>query len=169
MSSSRFYYGDKAVKKVKELYPDCVLTKAHELLIHHEGFCEGVYTDDKGVLTTGVGQTKEYFNMPFPDVFNIFLQKAKDLTPNFDSLSEELKAAIVSATYRGDWQLSKKTRQLFNLGKYQEAADEFLNNKEYRERLLKETKDGVVKRLEYIADCIRKGDCVKGDRAKGKC
>lgn len=146
--------GTKAVKKVKELYNLSSIPLEMELIILDEGFCEEPYKCDKGVLTKGVGQTGIYFDMPFPSVYSIFVDKARALTKGFDSLPTKLRAEIVSSTYRGDWQLSKKTRELFNKGLWKEAAKEFLNNKEYKERVLKSSKDGVVKRMERFANLM---------------
>lgn len=123
-------------------------------LILHEGYCDGEYTDDKGVVTKGVGQTKHYKDKPFPEVYESFVRQAKDITPQFEYLNEETQAAILSAMYRGDWQQSRKTRMLFNQGKFKEAAKEFLNNNDYNQRKLNNPKDGVVKRMEYISKVI---------------
>jgi GH24 family phage-related lysozyme (muramidase) len=151
----KIYHGQKAVDKVCEVYNlKKPLPLPMETIILHEGYCDGEYKDDKGVITKGVGQTRFYLDKPFPEVYESFVRQTKDLTPQFEFLNEETKAAILSAMYRGDWQQSRKTRMLFNQGKFKEAAKEFLNNNDYNQRKLNNTNDGVVKRMDYIAKVI---------------
>ena len=148
------YYGSKAIREVQKEYSLSHIPRPMALLIEHEGYTTGEYLDDKGIPTKGVGQTGIFINMPFPQVYEKFLGLARSLTPQFNHLPEEAQGAILLATYRGDWSMSRRTRKLFDQGKYQEASKEFLNNKEYNERKMKNPQDGVVKRLEYIAQVI---------------
>lgn len=122
-------------------------------IIEWEGFTDGVYTDGKGVRTSGVGQTGKYIDMPYPEVFEIKKQELIRYTPNLASLPESVQDALLVANYRGDWGQSKKTRRLFKAGKYAEAAEEFLNNEDYRKALSE--KSGVYKRFEYVAAAIK--------------
>ena len=52
--------------------------------------------------------------------------------PSFSSFPESLQDAIFSEHYRGSIMQSPNTRRLINEGKYREAADEFLDNDQYR-------------------------------------
>ena len=52
--------------------------------------------------------------------------------PDFSSFPESLQDAIFSEHYRGSIMQSPKTRRLINQGRYREAADEFLDNDQYR-------------------------------------
>jgi len=149
----KVYHGQKAIDEVvKKFDLQCVPDDMAQLILH-EGFCEEFYEDDKGVKTTGVGQTGKYAHLPFPIVYDLFRTKAAALTPNYAQLPPKVQAAILSATYRGDWRQSKKTRELFNKGEYLLASKEFLNNAEYRSRKAKGD-DGVTKRMEHIAEMI---------------
>jgi hypothetical protein len=66
----------------------------------------------------------------------------------------------MSTHYRGDTRLkSGKTAKwvkLFNEGKYEKAATELLDHKEYKKRKSNNPNDGVVKRLERAAMNIAK-------------
>ena len=149
----KVYHGSQALAKVAEKFSLTCIPEDMAQLILHEGFCEEFYEDDKGVRTTGVGQTGKYAHLPFPIVYDLFRTKAAALTPNYAQLPPKVQAAILSATYRGDWRQSKKTRELFNKGEYLLASKEFLNNAEYRSRKAKGD-DGVTKRMEHIAEMI---------------
>jgi GH24 family phage-related lysozyme (muramidase) len=105
------------------------------------------------VIQEGRRLNDNEINMLFEvDVDRIY-DKAKDLTPNWRGLSDNAKAAIISATYRGDWGVSPKTRKLFSEGKFDQASDEFLNNDDYRESKKRNT--GVYRRMERIAKALK--------------
>ena len=149
----KVYHGSQALVKVAEKFNLTCIPEDMAQLILHEGFCEEFYEDDKGVRTTGVGQTGKYAYLPFPIVYEMFKDKAIQLTPGYTNLPPEVQAAILSATYRGDWKQSRRTRALFNKGEYLLAAKEFLNNEEYRSRKAKGD-DGVTKRMEFVSRAI---------------
>lgn len=50
----------------------------------------------------------------------------------FENMPDGLKVAMVDGYFRGDLPKSPKTISLLKAGKYAEAADEYLNNDEYR-------------------------------------
>ena len=84
-----------------------------------------------------------------------YVDRARNLTgDNFDSYSSNLQKNIISATYRGSWGYSPKTRRLLAEGKFEEAADEFLNSNEYRDAI-KLNRRGIRKRMEAVAEAIR--------------
>lgn len=144
----------KAEEEFKDYHKLCEIPYEMSVLLEHEGFRTKWYMDDKKNSTIGVGQTGEYSTMPFFEVYIRFIDKAKRLTPKYDDFPKEVRAAILSATYRGDWGGSPVTRELFNKGFYAGAAKEFLRNEDYLERK-KKGNDGVVKRMEWIANTIR--------------
>ena len=83
----------------------------------------------------------------------IKLEGAKKGIKNFNSLSNDLKKYIVSSWYRGSLSGSPLTRELINAGKFEKAADEFLNNAEYRAAV--ESGSGVAARMEAVAEALR--------------
>ena len=91
------------------------------------------------------------FEKDMPD----YIKRAHKLTGDkFDSYSKNLQKNIISATFRGSWGYSPKTRRLLSEGKYKEAATEFLNSDEYKSA--KELgRPGIIPRMEAVADAIR--------------
>jgi len=60
------------------------------------------------------------------------IKSIRKALPSFSSFPESLQDAIFSEHYRGSIMQSPNTRRLINEGKYREAADEFLDNDQYR-------------------------------------
>jgi len=58
------------------------------------------------------------------------LTTAKRVMPNFDTYPYYLQKALLDGIYRGD--IGPKTKNLINQGKWQEAADEYINREDYR-------------------------------------
>lgn len=145
------YYGTDAVKAAAQHFGfRGPIDPVAQRVIEEEGFVPEVYKDDVGVETFGVGQTGEYMSKNF--FTEVFPQKERELKKklkNYDKMPEEVKAAAMSAHYRGD--LGPKTVKLLNAGKFEEAAREYLNHKEYRQRKAKDEGDGVVHRMERNA------------------
>jgi GH24 family phage-related lysozyme (muramidase) len=83
----------------------------------------------------------------------IKLEGAKKGIKNFNNLSNNLKKHIVSSWYRGSLSGSPLTRELINAGKFEKAAQEFLNNAEYRAAV--ESGSGVAARMEAVAEALR--------------
>jgi len=79
------------------------------------------------------------------------LPQIKKAIPKFNSLPMEVKRHIVSSWFRGSLSGSPKTIKLINAGQYAKAADEFLDNHEYKTTELK----GVKKRMKATADALR--------------
>jgi len=140
---------------------------------------EKFYTIGIGHLLDGSQRSKNSFARAFPDknynsfsrgegqitkeeaqtLFRIdlpnYIDKTKSLTgEKFDSYSTNLKKNLISATYRGSWGYSPKTRRLLSEGRYEEAAQEFLNSDEYRnaEQL---GRRGIIRRMDAVAKAIR--------------
>lgn len=125
------------------------------VIAYLEGYRSQPYLDDRGVITVGYGQTGKYMNMPFEDVIFEFEEKTRRITKGFDLYPMDVKAALVAATYRGSWSGSPKARRLLAEGNGELAAEEFLNNEEYRTRKAKGG-DGVTERMEWVAHTLKR-------------
>jgi len=147
MADSKEFFGDEAVEEVQKLFPDIPLNDVQKHVIRKEGYVAGEYTD-VGKVAKGVGQTGEFVDKTFLDTFAEKEDLARRLIPDYDSLSLDLQKAIMSGVYRGDLSGSPKTLDFINQGQWGLAADEFLDNNEYRDA---STPKGVKKRMEEIA------------------
>ncbi|MGJ8682762.1 hypothetical protein [Paraglaciecola sp.] len=151
--SNRYKAGEQAVQAVESRVG--TLPERYRRVIRDEGFVEGGYYDDKGILTAGMGQTGEYINQSPVVAIKEKEAKAAMLVDGYDNYDEATKGALLSASYRGDMSAGDKWLGLFNSGDYDAAAKELLNHKEYKERKKVNPNDGVVKRLEDIASKIK--------------
>lgn len=140
---SKIYYGQQAVDKVTEL--EGTLSAAQARVVFHEGYSPDGYLDTKGIKTRGVGQTGIFYNSPYKEVFARKEQIVRSRIKNYDSLPTDLKAELMQSEYRGDLGKSPKAVKLFNAGKYIQAADEFLDNDEYRKN--KPLNNSISKRM----------------------
>ena len=152
MSKKEVLYGMDAVKKVEEM-EGRKLSFPEMTVVMEEGFVNKPYKDTKGITTYGVGQTGEWMDKPFSAAYAAHEDDVRNLIPDYDYYSDDIKAALMSAAYRGDLQQSPKFRKLFIEGNYEAAADEFLDNEDYRTS--KKEGTGVADRMERIADAIR--------------
>lgn len=157
LKSDRYKAGDSAVQAVESRI-GVELPERYRRLIRDEGFVVGSYYDDKGVLTTGMGQTGEYMNTSPIVAVKEKEAKATMLVDGYVNYDEDTKGALLSASYRGDMSAGDKWLSLFNKGDYDKAAKEFLNHNEYKARKKANKNDGVVKRLEDIADKIKNAE-----------
>jgi len=82
------------------------------------------------------------------------LPTVKKLAPDFENYSSELQAELASETFRGMTGKSPKAMQHLRAGKYEDAANEYLNASEYRDAKAK--KLGTAKRMENLSNAIRK-------------
>jgi len=71
----------------------------------------------------------------------------------FEGFSLNLRKHIISATYRGSWGYSEKTRELLAASKFKEAAQEFKNSDEYR-NAIRDGLPGVRTRMDAVAQAI---------------
>mgnify|MGYP003144101033 FL=1 len=86
---------------------------------------------------------------------NIRLVEIQNRIPNFSNFSEELQLALFGEYYRGSVGQSTETIKLINAGKYNEAAIEFLNNREYKDAK-KRNRRGIRKNMEKVSSLLRK-------------
>jgi GH24 family phage-related lysozyme (muramidase) len=154
--------------------PDEVIVAAREYIKANEGVKNKPYKDTKGFWTVGIGhlmtpqEIKSMAGRTLSDqeVNDIFARdlasKAKmakrELGKSYDTLPKEAKVAILDGFFRGDMSGSPKALELLRAGKLPEAADEYLNNKEYRESVAmnkRGEKHGVAGRMERNAAAIR--------------
>ena len=154
-NSDRYFAGQAAVAEVERRIGR-ELDAVEEHIVEEEGFVVGRYYDDATppVETAGVGQTGDYITQDFSDVIDSFEDEVRGFIPSYENQPEDVQIALMSALFRGDLQQSPTFRDLFNAGQYAEAADEFLNHEEYRQRLAAGG-DGVTARLENIANTVR--------------
>lgn len=130
------------------------LTPQEAQIVSSEGFNAGTYKDtNKQVPTTGFGQTGEFANIPFDQVVNTFEERTRGLVPEYNNLPQALQLRLLDSTYRGGISGSPKTLEYVNAGNWNVAADEFLDNKEYRKA--KEAGSGVAGRMEETAQAMR--------------
>jgi len=118
-----------------------------------EGYRPTVGKDIDGRAIIGFGQTGDFKNQTLDKVANIFEKRTERLIPNYNMLPDFVRNRAFDATYRGTLGQSPMTVDLMNAGQYGDAADEFLDNQEYRDAVL--SGSGVAARMERTADAFR--------------
>ena len=108
----------------------------------------------KGELTPEQAQTL------FDDDTKENLEKLKKLIPNLDDYTPEAQKGLYSSSYRGVLGQSPKAVALLNAGKFDEGANELLNNDEYRKSKAKipikgRILSGIAPRMEEESNLIR--------------
>jgi|TARA_R100000789_G_C2896070_1_gene118953 GH24 family phage-related lysozyme (muramidase) len=78
-----------------------------------------------------------------------------EMIPKFNTFPEYLRGSLFSEHYRGSIRQSPKTRKLINEGRFMEAAEEFLDNDQYRNAYQLGI-PGIRLRMERLADELRK-------------
>ena len=81
------------------------------------------------------------------------LPTVKKLAPDFENYSPELQAELASETFRGMTGKSPKAMQHLRAGRFEDAAQEYLNAKDYRESVRDKT--GIAPRMQSLADAIK--------------
>ena len=95
-------------------------------------------------------QAEEYLDA---DV-RIRVEEARKLIKPFDQFPLEAKSAIMDEFFRGSIRQSPQAVGLINQGRYAEAANEYLDNDEYR-RAEELGKPGIRSRMERVAEALR--------------
>ena len=145
-------YGNRAVARVeKDLGRE--LTRAEQRVVVEEGYVDGTYKDTKGILTGGVGQTGEWIEKGFEASFKHHVDRAKKRLPEFDKYPQYLQAELLQSEYRGDLGLSPTAMKHLKGGKYDAAAEEFLNSDEYRNP---KTSTGIQARMRATSRAMRR-------------
>jgi len=100
------------------------------------------------------------------------LPAVREQIPNFDSLPEELRVPMLGSWFRGGLSGSPLTKKLIADGKFELAAEEFLDNKEYRESKTEKGFNkgmrGIGTRMEELADALRKYGKSQGSAKGGR-
>lgn len=154
--------------------PDEVVVAARDYIKANEGVKNQPYKDTKGFWTVGIGHLmtpaeqksmagRTLSDQEINDIFARDLSSKvkmakRELGKAYDTLPKEAKVAILDGFFRGDMSGSPKALELIRAGKLPEAADEYLNNKEYRESVAlnkRGKKHGVAGRMERNAAALR--------------
>jgi GH24 family phage-related lysozyme (muramidase) len=121
------------------------------------------HEDDKGLPTIGYGRlvkegedfskglTNQEVETEFIKNFNDKERVVRRIVPKYDELPTNLQNQLIQTAYRGDIKKDHNWVKLLNEGKYDKAAEEFLDHEEYKER--KSTKkdgDSVTRRMEAL-------------------
>ena len=146
------YYGLKAIPILEERLGRR-LTNKEKRIVTEEGLVDGEYYDSKNIITYGVGQTGEYIKAGFEASVKEHEDRTRAMIPDYDILPEYLQSELLQSMYRGDLGDSPTARRLFNQGRYEEAADEFLNHDEYKDR---KTPDHIKARILSVSKAMRK-------------
>lgn len=153
------YYGQDAVQAAAKFYGQKTVSPIAKHIIMEEGFVDGVYKDTGTFQepTSGVGATKENMGKNFfTEVLPKYEERARKTVKDYVKLPEEAQAAIVSMAYRGDW--GPDTRKLLSAGKWNQAAQEYLNHDNYRAGLKKNATNAekaIAQRMYRNAQAIR--------------
>lgn len=143
-------YGRKAVEAVEQR-EGRTLSYGERRVVMLEGYATEIYHDTKNVPTSGVGQTGQWLHSTFKAAFSHHIDRVRQRLPDFDSYPEYLRGELVQAEYRGDLGLSPKAVSKVRSGFWEEAATEFLNNKEYKAPA---TSRGIKRRMEAMAAAL---------------
>lgn len=156
--SPHYLVGDAAVRKVEEL--EGPLTEEQKKVVRHEGFVGVPYLDSKGVPTIGVGMTGKYMKGTFKDAFSDRKALLVKKIPKLEGMPEYLRAELIQSSYRGGINQSTDTIKLINKGLYEEAAGEFLNNREYFNPF---TEAGVENRMRDVSLALVKAGDIRSE------
>ena len=140
--------------------------KFEKLIIKEEGLllkAKKLFNEDN--FTIGYGRnnqsikegdtiTKEEALKYLKEDIDIRLDEIQNRIPLFNQFSEDLQLALFYEYYRGSVGQSPLTIKLINAGKFKEAAEEFLNNDEYRnaEEL---GKIGIQDSMEKVSNLLK--------------
>ena len=156
----------KRVKDKKEKAVNSAVESFKKTIRDAEGLKLEAYKpdDDEEKFTIGYGHygvdedaeiTKEEAEELLDKDVRTRLDSVVDLLPKFNSYPNDLQQAIFSEHYRGSIQQSPKTRKLINEGNFEEAAKEFLRNKEYEEAEERGI-PGIRTRMEKVSELLKK-------------
>jgi GH24 family phage-related lysozyme (muramidase) len=121
---------------------------------------EEYFTIGYGHYGNDVGEddviTKEDAESMLDEDVRIRLESIVDLLPKFNSFPQPLKDALFSEHYRGSIQDSPKTRELINASDFAAAAEEYLDNDEYRRAETDKQITGIRARMEKVSEELKK-------------
>jgi GH24 family phage-related lysozyme (muramidase) len=148
---------------------------AERVIRANEGVKNQVYYDTKNLPTVGIGHLlskRDVARYAGRQLSNDEIEQlfARDLDTKeaaarsrlgndvFERMPDELKASVLDGFFRGDLSGSPKTIELLKAGKYTKAADEYLNNLEYKASVALNRSGkahGVAGRMERNAAVMR--------------
>jgi hypothetical protein len=137
------YRGQAAIDAL-EASEHILLTELERRTVWCEGYSTEEYLCDNGVTTSGCGQTGHWIGKPFRECFNYHADRAAARFPDWRLFGTWLKAELIQAEYRGDLGASKRTCELIRARKWEEAAIEFINHKEFKDP---DTSEGIKARI----------------------
>lgn len=166
----------EASSRLSDQKVDPLVANTFKYIREKEGFSSTPYTDTKNKWTIGIGtligkgteedlRKSEFYGKQIDEntaarLARQDLQAKADLMRQpdqlgkvIDSFSPELQTKLLSGYYRGDISGSPKAKAALNARKFKQAANQFLDNDEYR--AAKASKSGVAKRMEELAEAIR--------------
>ena len=156
--------------KVDNPYKDPFKRRVFEDILSDEGYIMFAYPDTKWNLTTGIGHKgydpedregllglvdrlistpKEASDLAKRDIDEKIETVKRIMGDRWNYLSDEVKMALINMAFRGDFKETHRFVALIKQGKMQEAAEEFLDNDDYR--LSKRVGTGIWKRFEKNA------------------
>jgi GH24 family phage-related lysozyme (muramidase) len=156
-------------KPLGEIFKEVVLgderSQIKEYIRGHEGTVAGVYNDHKGNKTFGVGHLMLPGEKPgemdpeqqFDKDIDIHIATAKRLFPKYQQYPIDVKKALVSGTFRGEFQKGQKTVDYINTDQWDKVPAEYINRKDYKESKNPKNKiGGVAKRMDENAGIFKK-------------
>lgn len=99
--------------------------------------------------------TSEQVDRLFASDLEVYIQRARNKVPKFDEYPSYLQSAIVDGFYRGCLSGSPKTLSYINQGQFEDAAREYLNNREYK-TAIRAGKPGIRTRMEKNQEMMLK-------------
>lgn len=186
-SPKRAPKSDIRTKDQEDLKGDALIQRAFDYIASSETSgdlykYDRAYRDSKGLWTIGVGHLigngsdedykksefykkelsdKEIKNMYIKELYQQ-LKRVLRFFPELYTYDPKLQVAILDGFYRGDLSGSPTAIQLIKKGKYKQAADEYLDNDEYKaaQRYIAKYKKphGVQKRMSNNAEVIRNAE-----------
>jgi GH24 family phage-related lysozyme (muramidase) len=151
-----------------------LFAEARGYISANEGTKNAPYKDSKGLWTVGIGHlmspeevrqmsgktlSQQQVDEIFARDLNSKMRLAKrELGAAYDKLPTGAKVAVLDGFFRGDLSGSPEALKLIRAGKLAEAADEYLDNNEYRASVALNKKGephGVAGRMERNAAVLR--------------
>lgn len=142
------YHGRKAVEKAEQ-HLGRPLKPEERRACCLEGFSDEIYKDTKGIDTFGMGQTGEWIHKGLDAALNHHQLRVMARIPEYLYLPEFLRCELYQAEYRGDLGHSPATVKLINARKFGLAAEEFLDNQEY-----KTAPDSIRRRMRAVSTAL---------------
>lgn len=148
--------------------PDKLRQALIDKLKQDEGVFPKMYKDHYGNPTIGVGHLITLEELPYYRNRTLSQKEIMDLLnkdidwklslikkdfPQYNSYPLELQMMIANGYFRGDLSGSPRTKMLIRQGKFKQAADEYLDNVEFRREAKR--KSGVYKRMLHNANILR--------------